>query len=102
MTADDLIDWGYKYYSRKVAALILWDLTRANVSELTSDEIRLIAALATKIASVRHGGKTAFVLKHPLNIGVGRMIQAHSGEVVMPFSLRVFRSIDEAKQWLGV
>ena len=61
MTANDLIDWGYNYYSRNVAALILWDLTRANLSELTSDEIRMIAALATKMANVRHGGKTAFV-----------------------------------------
>ena len=102
MTADDFHDYMVKYYAGKTTLLILWDLTKAGLSGLTTDEVRKIAQSTMKISDVRKGGKTALVFDKTLEYGMGRMFEAYSDIADMPFEFRAFKSIDDAKEWLGV
>lgn len=102
ITADDLQDWGIKYYEGQITSLILWDVTKADLSAIRGDELRGIAGNISPISEVRRGGKTAFVYDKSLEYGIGRMFEAYSEIANMPFEVRAFRNFDEAKQWLGV
>ena len=62
LTAHDFVSWETAYISNRVTALILWDLSNADLCDLSGDEIRTIAARTNVVSVVRQGGKTAFVL----------------------------------------
>ncbi len=102
ISADDLLDWGNSYYEGQITSLILWDVTKADLSGLQSDKLRKIAEIMSRISEARRGGKTAFVYDNPLEFGIGRMFQAYSEMEDMPFQVQSFRSFHEARKWLGV
>lgn len=102
LTAKDFITWGAKYTSGTATSLILWDLLGADWCKLSSDEIRLIATRTKGIAYASKGGKIAFVLGKPCDFGVGRMLEAYNETSEMPSEIRAFRTIDDAKKWLGL
>ncbi len=102
ITADDLKDWGVKYYEGQITSHILWDVTKADLSAIQGDQLKEIAAIVSRISEVRRGGKTAFVYDQPLEYGIGRMFQAYSEMENMPFEVQTFRRVEEARQWLGV
>ena len=102
ISADDLLDWGNSYYEGQITSLILWDVTKADLSGLQSDKLRKIAEIMSRISEARRGGKTGFVYDNPLEFGIGRMFQAYSEMEDMPFQVQSFRSFHEARKWLGV
>lgn len=102
LTANDFITWGSKHTSGTATALTLWDLLGADLCKISSDEIRLIATRTKGIAYVSKGVKIAFVLGKPCDFGVGRMLEAYNETAEMPSEIRAFRTIDDAKKWLGV
>ena len=102
ITADDLLDWGNRYYKGPITQLILWDVTNADLSALQADQLKQIAENMSRISEARRGGKTAFVYDKPLEYGIGRMFQAYSEMEDMPFKVQSFQSFDEAREWLGV
>ncbi|MDJ0811539.1 MAG: hypothetical protein QNJ01_15660 [Desulfobacterales bacterium] len=102
ISADDLLEWGNSYYEGQITSLILWDVTKADLSGLQSDKLRKIAEIMSRISEARRGGKTAFVYDNPLEFGIGRMFQAYSEMEDMPFQVQSFRSFHEARKWLGV
>jgi len=102
ITAKDFVTWGTSYTSGTVTALILWDLLGADLCNLSSDEIRMIATRTKGIAYVGEGGKIAFVLGKSCDFGVGRMLEAYNETAEMPSEIRAFRTIDDARKWLGV
>ena len=102
ITADVLRDWAVNYYKGQITSLILWDVTKADLSDIQGDQLMKIAEAIRPISEVRQGGKTAFVYDKPLEYGIGRMFQAYMEMENMPFEAQTFKSFDEAKQWLGV
>ena len=102
ISADDLLDWGNSYYEGQITPLILWDVTKADLSGIQSDKLRKIAEIMSRISEARRGGKTAFVYDNPLEFGIGRMFQAYSEMEDMPFQVQSFKNFDEAMEWLGV
>ncbi len=102
ISADDLLDWGKSYYEGPITSLILWDVTKADLSGLQADKLRVIAESMSRISDARRDGKTAFVYDKPLEFGIGRMFQAYSEIEDMPFQVQSFRSFHAARKWLGV
>lgn len=100
LTSSDFSSWAANYISRGATGLILWDLLGADMSGLSSDEIRRIVTRSKGF--VPKGAKTAFVFKRPCDFGVGRMIEAYSELDELPSKLRAFRSLADAKKWLGI
>ena len=100
MTPDDFAGWAANYIAKGATGLILWDLLGADMTNLSSDEIRKIVARSKGF--VPKGAKTAFVFKRPCDFGVGRMLEAYSEVDERPSKFRAFRSLTDAKKWLGI
>ncbi len=101
MTVDDFHDFLERYYVGQVTRFILWDLTRADLSAFKTADIKEVAQCIVRISEARRGGKTAFVYDQSLEFGIGRMFQAYSQMADMPFEVQAFKSLVEAKAWLG-
>ena len=101
-SCDELLDWVRNYYLGAVTELILWDFSKADISKITNEELRKIANEVKKVSNTRAGGKTALVFSQDIGFGLGRMYEAFSRISSMPFEYRTFRSISEAKDWLGI
>jgi hypothetical protein len=100
MTSNDFTSWAANYISNGATGLILWDLLGADMTKLSSDEIRRI--VTSSKGFVPKGAKAAFVFKRPCDFGVGRMLEAYSEVEELPSKFRAFRSLADAKEWLGI
>jgi hypothetical protein len=106
----DLARWINAFYqlgegkTTHIAEFLLFDLREADLADITAGDIRV---LAQKIGSVRRSinrktGKTAFVTAEELTYDLGKMFEAYIGSIDDSLEIRIFRDIDEAKEWLGV
>lgn len=102
MTADDFRQWTKSYYTGTVTQFVLWDITEADLSDLEAADLREDAMHTKDLADVRKGGKTAIATGNDLEYGMSRMLETFYGIEDIPFEVQIFRSIDEAKKWLGV
>lgn len=98
----ELLNWVSDYYSGTVTRFILWDLTEANLSKISTEEFRNIVQEVKKKSETRTSGKTAFVVKRDFEFGIGRMIETFGEIEKVNFENRSFRSMADAKKWLGV
>ena len=90
------------YYRGDVTRLILWDLTRADLTAFRNRHIKEVAQGIARISEARRGGRTAFVYDESFEYGIGRMFQAYSQMAEMPFEVRAFKGLAEARAWLGI
>ena len=102
LTTDNFHDCLVTYYAGEVTKLILWDLTKADLTTLKPTHLEELAQCIYQISEMRKGGKTAFVHDESFVHGIGKILQAFSMMRGLPFEVLPFRSIDEAKAWLGV
>ncbi|HSG26931.1 MAG TPA: hypothetical protein VLA34_00525 [Candidatus Krumholzibacterium sp.] len=89
------------FYAGRPTRLVLWDLSRADFSDLTQLEVRGFASLVAELSAKRVEGRTAVVAPEDLQFGLGRMVQFYIEKREVPFSLQIFRSLPEAVHWLG-
>lgn len=81
---------------------ILWDFIKAMPDErITSGEVEKIAAFAKQHERLREGGKTALVASTDVVFGLARMYEAFASIEDIEDSVSVFRSADEAADWLS-
>ncbi|MBC2734147.1 MAG: hypothetical protein HF981_07305 [Desulfobacteraceae bacterium] len=90
------------YYEGGVTPLTLWDLTEADVSGISSDEISNFAQYSRNFAEARKGGKTAIVFNDSLDYGLGRMFATYLELADVPLEVHTSRNLDDAKKWLGI
>ena len=79
---------------------LLWDLTKASLVHLTYSEARKIIDYVRPHTEKRAGGKTALVSPSDLEYGVSRQIKSLREFQHPSNQLEVFRSIEEANQWI--
>ena len=102
LTANELQAWMDEYYTGHPTALVLCDITTANLSELNTNDVRDLADHYRKFVGLRDGSKTALVFDDPYKFGIGRMFESYLEiKGAEPF-IGGFKSVDEAKKWLGV
>ena len=103
MTAQDFHQWMVSYYEGDITLLTLWDLTQADIMEISSEDVKEIARRTQKVASgARQGGKSALVFNSRSHFGMGRMFETYAELANLPFEFRAFQTFDDAKAWLGV
>lgn len=79
----------------------LWDLRNAEAKNLTAEDLRALVFFLEKHQAKRGAGyKVAIVAERDLLFGGARMFEAFAD--TLPFSCRVFRTMEEAEQWIGV
>lgn len=92
----ELID---QFYQSQHTSNLAWDLSEADLSQLSMKEIQAIQNYAKKYSHYRKNGKTAFVMSTDLNFGVGRMYESIAEVNNHYITHHVFKRLDEAKKW---
>ena len=100
LTFDQIIDVLDQFYASEYTLYLLWDLTNADTSSLTTVQVDMIVDHAKEYAHLRKGGKAAFVLSRDVDFGLARMYEQLSEAKQHPILHGVFRSLDEAMNWL--
>lgn len=81
-------------------ALVLWDMSAAEVSHVTPGILRRFIKRAAELGKSRKGGRTAVVAPTDLTYGLARMSEAFTEFVSSPFRFKAFRTQAEAMLWL--
>ena len=102
LIADEIIERVEEYYTRHPTKLVLWIMGEVDLTAITSAGIERIIQIAKKHTGKRQEGKTAIVGAKDIDYGLARMYEAHTGLENLPYEYKIFKDVDEAKEWLGV
>ncbi len=97
---DEVITAVKTFYIEKPTQNVLWDLIDTTEIELTSEEVEKVASFRPRKEGKRALGKTAFVAQQTVFYGLSRMFEIQSEIHRVPHKIKVFRSMDEALQWI--
>jgi hypothetical protein len=89
-----------KFYQQEPTSHLLWDMSQTVVAHVTPDMLRGFVGRSTELGKHRQGGRTAIVATEDLQFGLARMSAAYAEFQSAPYSIRVFRSREEALRWL--
>lgn len=78
----------------------VWDIRRADLSEMSADDLRQLGGTSRGLESNTRKIKVAVLVGRDLEFGFMRMLQALGGES-MPIEVEVFRSAKKAKAWIS-
>ena len=98
--AEQLANQIISFLKGEPTQLVLWDITVGSLAAIPAKDLRTIVDLAAPFAHKRKGGRTAILCTTDLNFGLSRMFQSFAELMQIPFEIRVFRDLDEAKGWL--
>lgn len=90
-----------EYYEGEVTGSILWDFSKAEIHDVTLEDVQELVELSNSYASRRIGGKTALVFSSASGFGLGRMFDIQKSIVAQPVNHASFRSLADALEWLG-
>ena len=78
----------------------LWDITEADLSQINTDDLQDIVEFTKQYVPTRMYGRTALVSASSLGFGLARMYKAFSENAGLKIEINVFRSHEEAKEWM--
>lgn len=102
ISGHDIHAWKTRHYSGNVTSLHLWDLTQADLSEVSTDDIIGDVERTKMVVDIRKDGKSAFVCRDGLEYGLCRMRETFAEIKDIPIEYETFRCLDKAREWLGV
>lgn len=99
LSFDEITDT-IKHRYDMVTCHVLWDFSRGNVGDITTEQFKQILALAKEYRPFCEGGKTAYVSTIDSNFGMTRMFATMAEIAGLPYLYKAFRSFEEAVDWL--
>jgi len=102
LIADEVIEQVEVYYTQHPTKLVLWIMGDVDLSAITRAGIERIIQTAKQHTGKRKEGKTAIVGPKDIEYGLARMYEAYTGFENLPYEYKIFKDVDEAKEWLGV
>lgn len=103
LTAAEILAVANEHYRNGIVKHVIWDLSNGSLTLLNTIAFRRIAS-ATKVisdAGFRKGGKTAYVGDSALEYGLMRMYVAIAESLDVPVKYFVFKTLDEAREWIN-
>jgi len=100
ITADEFTKAIHSFYDGNPTMNVVWDFSKASLADTPTTVVKQSSMLVQKLVCCRKNGKSAVIASRDLEYGMARMFQLMTENGEIPFTIRVFRSIDEAKQWL--
>ena len=88
------------FYEADPTKHVLWDMTGTTVANFTSEEVRDIVHFKPRFEGRREPGNTAIVANKDLCYGLSKMFEIQSNLKELPYIVKVFRSRDDANDWL--
>jgi hypothetical protein len=79
---------------------VLWDFRKASLARVTAEETEETMNYIKRHSAKRSGGKTALVVSGELEYGLSRMSQAFGEIKNLTLEIEVFRSYEDAIEWL--
>lgn len=102
VNADELLEELRSFYGQDPTRFTLWDFTSAHLSNISTEDISIIAEFVITNRNADQNGRSALVFASDVDYGIGRMYDTQF-EIEQSQALRrSFRSIDEAMNWLGI
>ena len=101
VTAADLVDTLKRFYDSDITSNILWDFSKSDVSDLVPGDLSTLVHVARRYAHLRPNGKSAFIASGEFALGVGSMYSSLSMLKSHTISNAIFRSMEEALDWLA-
>lgn len=102
MTSEDLVDAVRRFYAQGPTRLILWDMTRGTGRGISTEDYARLARTLKRPAARRPDGRTALVTVHEVDFGLARMFESLALEAGVQVAYRTFRTVAEARRWLGL
>ena len=99
---EDFIGELGKVYSSEdmpVQANVVWDLSGADLSKITGDQVRQLATFVKNAWKGKTDLKAAFIVNSSLNFGMTRMYEQRLN-LFDEDHFKIFKSHDEAWDWL--
>lgn len=101
VTVSEIFDVVMSFKDEPPAKNILWDFSKAEVGNLfTPDAFQKIASRAKSNLGLRPGSRTAFIATSDIVFGLIRMYTTYLELQEIAHEVEVFRTIEEAYQWL--
>ena len=100
MIYDQIIDEITQFYEDDFTDHVIWDLSNADVKNLSSDEVGKIVSHTKEFGHLRDNCKTAFVMSSSLAYGLGRMYDTLTQVADHPVKNGLFRNFEEAVAWI--
>ena len=79
---------------------VIWDLLETTDVQFTSKQVEKVATYQPPHDGKRESGKSAIVAQEDFLFGLSRMFETQNNLMGSPYTVMVFRSTDEAYQWL--
>lgn len=100
VSGDDLILAIREFFAGDKTSHTLWDFRDADLSSLSGETVRRVAAEAFRLTNQIPSGKTAIVAHSDLVFGLGRMFEAFQEISRSSRSHQTFRSMGAALEWI--
>jgi hypothetical protein len=100
VSEEEMYDALENFYKGEPTTLLLWDMSQADVSQVTTETLQRFVRKSTRLGGSRQGGRTAVIASEDLQYGLARMSEVFTEIESAPYSFRAFRSRQEALQWL--
>lgn len=100
VTEGEMYDALENFYQGEPTTLLLWDMSQTDVSHVNPDILRQFIRKSAELGAHRSGSRTAVFASENLQFAFARMTEAYAEFESAPFSLRAFRSRQQALQWL--
>lgn len=102
LTFGQVIDLQDEYFEKYLAKSVILDLRLASFKKLKTKDIETIAQMSDMGKDLRPANsKTAIVANSPVAYGLGLMYSIHSEFKELTWEADVFKSMDEALDWIG-
>ena len=101
VSEEEMYDALENFYKREPTALLLWDMSQADVSHVTADILKRFVSKSVELEMRCQGGRRiAVVASKDVQYGLARMSEVFAELESAPYSISVFRSHKEALEWL--
>ena len=100
VSEEEMYDALENFYKGEPTTLLLWDMSQADVSQVTTETLQRFIRKSTQLGGSRQGGRTAVIASEDLQYGLARMSEVLTEIESAPYSFRAFRSRQEALRWL--
>ena len=102
LTADEVIAVVKEYYPTNQVKDVIWDLTNGTMKSISFAGFHEMAITTKMVVSfgARKNGRTVFVGTTDEDYSVNKMYTVMAEVTGVPISYKVFRTIDEARNWM--
>ncbi len=101
LTFSEQMDALRSFYDGEPTPYVIWDFRQISGNRISSAELRNIIEFVKRHTQKRTTGRTALVTSSDLDFGLSRMGAIISDLELLPWTIRPFRDLDEALNWIS-